>query len=142
MDVFSGCGGASLGFKLNGFDIAYAVDINEAACATYRANLKLTPQIEDVTNLSGKDILEFAGLKKGEPTVMIFCAPCQGFTELRKRKYDKRNKLVFRSVDLIGQVKPEFVFFENVPGILKVSNGKYMRFVRRKVDQVRLSLRL
>ena len=36
--LFAGAGGCSLGFKQAGFKVAYAVDIDHAACVTYRHN--------------------------------------------------------------------------------------------------------
>ncbi len=40
IDLFAGCGGMSLGFKLAGYDLALAVDNWEAALRCYRANLE------------------------------------------------------------------------------------------------------
>src|SRR2546425_621219 len=125
IDIFSGCGGASLGFMLRGFQIAAAVDNDESACKTYRNNLGLDPMVEDITELSSREILKRAGMKPAEPTVLIGCPPCQGFSRLRKKKFDKRNRLVFTYLDIIKTIRPKFVLFENVPGILEVAKGAY-----------------
>jgi DNA (cytosine-5)-methyltransferase 1 len=129
IDLFSGCGGASLGFLLQGFTLAAAVDNDEAACKTYSTNLGLEPLLEDIDATSAKEILKSADLKSGEPTVVIGCPPCQGFTRLRKRKFDRRNRLIYNYVNLVEELKPEFVLFENVPGILKVARGTYFEWV-------------
>jgi DNA (cytosine-5)-methyltransferase 1 len=121
---------------LGGFELACAVDINEYACKTYEANLGLTPLVENITKLTGAEILRSSGMKKGEPSVLIFCVPCQGFTRLRKKKFDPRNRLVFRCVDLIGAIKPQFVFFENVSGILTVADGKYFNYLRENLTKL------
>jgi len=129
IDLFSGCGGASLGFLLQGFRLAAAIDNDKAACETYKTNLGLEPLLGDVGSTSAKEILDSAGLRPREPTVVIGCPPCQGFTKLRKKKFDKRNRLIYKYVDLVKELKPEFVLFENVPGILRVARGTYFEWV-------------
>lgn len=129
VDIFSGCGGASLGFRLKGFRIAAALDNNEIASKTYEDNLGLEPIVEDINAISGREILKKAGLARGETTVLIGCPPCQGFSRLRKKKFDKRNKLVYSYLDIVHTIRPRYLLFENVPGILEVAQGTYFEKV-------------
>ena len=40
IDLFCGCGGLSLGFKMSGFNPIAGIDFNEAAIKTYRLTIK------------------------------------------------------------------------------------------------------
>jgi len=48
---------------------------------------------------------------------------------MRRKKFDRRNRLIYKYVDLVKDLNPEFVLFENVPGILKVARGTYFEWV-------------
>ena len=51
--LFSGIGGIDLGFEQAGFEIAWANDLDTAACKTYRNNFPNTVLIEgDVRNIN------------------------------------------------------------------------------------------
>ena len=45
IDLFCGCGGLSLGFKMSGFDPVAGIDFNQAAIKTYRRNFRKTKAI-------------------------------------------------------------------------------------------------
>ena len=123
IDLFAGCGGASLGFKDAGFDVRVAVELDPVAGASYQANHPGTRLIlEDISNLSADEILQAANLQPGECTVVIGCPPCQGFSTHRLRaagRNDPRNELVSIFADRILEIRPAFFLFENVPGLLR-----------------------
>ena len=136
MDIFSGCGGASLGFVLRGFEIVASIDNDASACKTYKANLGGDPIVDDVKEFSGNDLLKQSGMARGETTVVIGCPPCQGFSRLRKQHSDKRNRLIFDFIGIVRQVRPKFVTFENVPGVLEVAGGRYFRQLRSELSSM------
>ena len=57
MDLFSGCGGMSLGFKQAGFHILLAIDIDSVANREYAANLNLNPLQLDLFEVTAGQIL-------------------------------------------------------------------------------------
>ncbi|MDK2464717.1 MAG: DNA cytosine methyltransferase [Candidatus Korarchaeota archaeon] len=119
VDLFSGAGGASLGFLQAGFRMLAAVDIDRRACGTYARNIPGVEVLrEDVRGLSGEDVLSSVGLGVGEVDVAVGCPPCQGFTDHGKPG-DPRNSLVMEFARLISEMRPRAVVFENVPGMLK-----------------------
>ena len=92
IDLFAGVGGMSLGFEQAGFDVKAAVELDpvHAACHAFNfPDCKVLPH--SVTDLSGDDIRQQAGIV-GQ-TVDLVCggAPCQGFSLIGKRA------LVFRT---------------------------------------------
>ncbi len=114
MDLFSGAGGLTWGFRRAGFESVLAVDFDRASCETYRANFcaggtdhVICGPIENVARFVAADVIV------GGP-------PCQGFSALGKRDpNDPRNSLwrhYFRAVD---QVLPKVLVMENVPELLR-----------------------
>lgn len=132
IDIFAGCGGGTLGFANAGYDVRAAVEIDVMACRSYRLNHPAVDLLErDVRQLTADDILKAAGLRPGDTTVLLGCPPCQGFSTLsRLGADDVRNSLVWRFASLAVEIAPEFVVFENVPG-LKGGVGK-LRWARAK----------
>ncbi len=119
IDLFSGCGGMSLGFKQAGFEVVLAVDIDSNANQEYECNLGSISHQIDLFEVSSDQILNLAWIKKGELDVLVGCPPCQGFTQLRSRnKSYQTNDLVGRMAKLVVEINPRFVVFENVPGLL------------------------
>jgi DNA (cytosine-5)-methyltransferase 1 len=130
-DLFSGCGGMSLGFKWAGFECVGALDINENACKTYAANIGTEPLNKDITKYSERtpeeetpeDLMDEFGVEPGELDVLISCAPCQGFSQHRNKddgnKHEDRNTLVSLSAELAVAIDPEFFVMENVPELIR-----------------------
>ena len=58
IDLFSGAGGLSQGFRDAGFNIISAVEIDKNLSQTYRNNFKKTKLFEDdITKVKSKDLL-------------------------------------------------------------------------------------
>jgi len=137
IDLFSGCGGSSLGFKEAGFKVVAAVDIDHWACETYALNVGIQPIEGDLRNVTGQQILEKAGLKRGEVDVVVGCPPCQGFSSLRRTKKgdspDYRDDLLRVFAQRVIEIFPRMVVFENVPGIMR---GRGRTFLRKFIKEM------
>jgi DNA (cytosine-5)-methyltransferase 1 len=133
IDLFSGCGGLSLGLKGAGFTVAAAVEIDRKAQETYRLNhpnVRLYPQ--DIRKLDPAQILAEAGLKVGELDLLAGCPPCQGFSRLRTKNKmtsvsDDRNDLVEDFLRFVEVMQPKTVMLENVPALAKDARFLSMR---------------
>ena len=133
IDLFAGCGGLSLGLYQAGWQGLFAIEKNEFAFATLKANLidnkkhfawpDWLPQkpldILKVNQCYTEQLLKLRGtidLVAGGP-------PCQGFSMAGKRvENDIRNQLVFSYIDFIDKVRPRLILFENVKGFTYVFN--------------------
>lgn len=121
VSLFSGCGGSSLGYSLSGFTALLAVDISLKSCKNYKRNFpKVKVWNTDLREISGSEILNSIGIKKGELDFLDASPPCQGFSMAGKREVsDKRNELIFDTVKKIEQIYPKVFLIENVEGLIK-----------------------
>jgi DNA (cytosine-5)-methyltransferase 1 len=120
IDLFCGAGGLSLGAHFAGFKTAVAADIDASLTSSYSENFpgaKLL--LKDLSQLSGRSLLEEAGVKAKEVSGIIGGPPCQGFSLMGRRDItDPQNALIGHFFRLVNEIKPNFFVMENVPGIL------------------------
>lgn len=137
VDLFSGCGGMSLGFSSTGlFKMAGAVDVNDVSLKSYSDNFRTKALNRDVKELAKSDsnlkrLLKELDYSDELPLVLIGCAPCQGFSSHRKKNWneeDIRNSLVVDFARIVVKMKPACVVMENVPELL---SGKYWPFFEK-----------
>jgi len=127
-DLFCGAGGMAKGFEMAGFNQLCGMDWFKEAGMTYRHNFK-HPFIEgDITQKSIKDkfIQTVKKQLKGKPlTVLSGGFPCQGFSMSGSRIVeDTRNSLYKDMLEIIEELKPEFIVAENVKGLRSMLKGK------------------
>lgn len=126
VSLFSGCGGFDLGLSRCGADIIWANDIDYHAASAYKSIFPNTEFIhEDISNIQTFPSAD----------ILIGCYPCTGFSLAARRKWkdrgerdlrdDPRNFLFHQFLRAIDQVKPKFIFVENVRGMLSASNGYF-----------------
>ena len=123
IDLFSGCGGLSLGFEMAGFKSILAIDNWKDALTTYAFNRKEARTLcGDLATLDPYKIKEKCNIS--DVDVIIGGPPCQGFSVAGKRIIeDERNKLYKAFVEYVGCLRPKAFVMENVPNILSIGNG-------------------
>ncbi len=150
IDLFSGCGGLSLGFQWEllfnknesnpicmphynkpktSFDIVYANDNNLHALNTYQYNFD-----KNGKHTSSEDIKNLLKEKKRLPKaqVVIGGPPCQGFSLLnRQRSNDSRRSLWRHFINVAENVKAEVIVMENVQQLLSSPEFMDMKKVLR-----------
>lgn len=125
IDLFSGCGGLTLGLKQAGFRVIGAVEIDPLAVETYKANHKrVKVWSQDIRKVAVSRLARELGLRRGELDLLAGCPPCQGFSTLttlngHSDKNDSRNDLVFQFLKFVRVLRPRAVMMENVPGLAK-----------------------
>lgn len=115
IDLFSGCGGMSLGFQEAGFDILAAFDKWDSAINVYRENF--THPIYNM-DLSDKKSIEI--IKEFNAEMIIGGPPCQDFSSAGKRDETLgRADLTISFANIIAEIKPKWFVMENVERITK-----------------------
>lgn len=150
LDFFSGAGGTSLGFAalntvIPTFKMLGGCDINQISAQTYSRNFD-TPVIhEDIVRLANEEgaletLLESIGFDTNKPTILIGCAPCQGFSSHRKRHWDEeddvRNSLVMAFATIVGKIMPDVIVMENVPEFLSQKYWRYFSAAKKSYQQL------
>jgi len=136
IDLFSGCGGMSLGLEAAGFDIAAAVELDPIHTLVHHVNFPYSVSIcQDINHLKTQKLM--AQIKQqgfsGEVDLIAGGPPCQGFSHIGKRQLDDpRNSLVFQYVRIIKDIKPKYFIFENVPGI---ASGEHRQFLDELISE-------
>ena len=123
IDLFCGIGGLSLGAARAGFEVGGAVDLDPHAVLAHSKNFRATNHIQaDVSDLTGRELLETLELRGREITGIIGGPPCQGFSHIgRQDQNDARNGLFSEFFRIVNEVRPAFFVAENVPGIMSPS---------------------
>lgn len=131
VDLFSGCGGLSLGLTQAGFNVVGAVEIDGLAADTYEANHDGKVIRADVCDVSSTQLRALS--PTGTVDLLSGCAPCQGFCSLtsKQERDDPRNKLLLQMSRIIGGLRPTTIFMENVPGLVTRGEKIFRTFLDR-----------
>ena len=130
IDLFSGCGGLSLGLSQAGWQGLFAIERATDAFETFRANFlseasrcrfqwpawleQSAHSIDDVLKAHHGEL----GKLRNKVDLIAGGPPCQGFSFAGKRKNsDPRNKMFQRYVSFVELINPKFLVLENVPGM-------------------------
>ncbi|MFD2113254.1 DNA cytosine methyltransferase [Thiorhodococcus fuscus] len=116
IDLFSGCGGFSLGAHRAGFHVAAAFDNDPILSSSFESNFPSTlHELRDVAGLRGEDLRAVAG---GRVDGIFGGPPCQGFSDIGRRdRSDPRRRLLAHFYRLVAETGPTFFVMENVRGL-------------------------
>lgn len=121
LDLFSGIGGFSEGFKRAGwrFKKHYYSEIDKHAIQVYRKQFSGAEHVGSVEDVSKDKIKPGRG-------VVTFGFPCQDISIAGKRGGLKasRSGLFFKAIKIVDRLQPEYFIFENVKGLFSSNGGK------------------
>ncbi|ELI1830392.1 DNA cytosine methyltransferase [Vibrio fluvialis] len=156
IDLFSGCGGLSLGLGKAGWNGLFAVEKDEMAFSTFKHNLldsndshfqwpSWLPQEATTIQKLLKNYKDELSLLKGKVDLIAGGPPCQGFSLAGQRnESDPRNKLSHEYIKMVKIVEPSYLLLENVRGFnssFKDTNGKknkipYSEVVKKRLERL------
>lgn len=110
IDLFAGCGGLSLGFEQQGFDIVAAFEWWDAAVKCYEANFNHPVFKVDLSDTDNAICI----IRKYHPDMIIGGPPCQDFSHAGKRIEASRAILTDAYAKIVGAIKPVCFVMENV----------------------------
>ncbi len=136
LDLFSGCGGLSLGFQRAGFEISASVESNPIAAASHARNFHGSdPRHAEALDITQVKPVELArklclGQVAEAIDVIIGGPPCQAFARVGRSKlreveehpeafqHDPRAKLYTTYLEYVRAFKPLAILMENVPDVM------------------------
>lgn len=135
VDLFSGCGGNSLGLSMAKYNPLLSVEMIHDASETHRLNFKKGTHLErDIRTIKESEIKNIVGNKQVHVLAAGF--PCQGFSTAGKRDMmDERNSLYLEVIRFAKVLKPWFILMENVPGIISMNGGKFIDSILSDFDK-------
>lgn len=139
VDLFSGCGGLSLGIERAGGQLIAAVEKSDMAARTFFHNyiedandifkwqrhvaaplgqqLKKKVLVSELANVL-KDADVMKSLADMQLDLVVGGPPCQGFSLAGRRNHeDMRNRLAWEYLDFVQSTRPKAVVIENVVGM-------------------------
>lgn len=110
VDLFSGCGGLSLGFEAAGAEVEAAFDWWDPAIAVYRENISHPIFKQDLSDVDSSVNL----IGPFRPDMIIGGPPCQDFSHAGKRSEGNRANLTVAFAEIMERVLPQYFVMENV----------------------------
>ena len=139
IDLFAGAGGLSEGFRMEDFHILAANDFDKDAANTYKLN---HPEVHfldgPIQNITGREILKAAGIKKRELDVLIGGPPCQAFSVYNHQRgfHDERSGLFREYIRIVEALEPKTIVMENVTGMSSVEKGRAIIEIQESLEKL------
>lgn len=150
IDLFSGCGGFSLGLVQAGWRIVAAVENSYYSMLTYIYNIPCFQKaplhfyFTDIHEVTGANITK--ALRGRRVDLIVGGPPCQSFSKSGPREIgDERDLLLWQFGRVIKELQPKCYVMENVPDIATKAfpNGKgvivewlkYMEAGKEQIDK-------
>jgi DNA (cytosine-5)-methyltransferase 1 len=116
VDLFSGCGGLSLGLQLAGFNVVAAYENWEPAISIYKSNFQHPVHDLDLSKVQAA----IAHIEQYEPEMISGGPPCQDFSSAGKRdEKGGRGDLTICFAHIVAGISPKWFIMENVDRIHK-----------------------
>jgi DNA (cytosine-5)-methyltransferase 1 len=137
LDLFAGIGGFRLGMQQAGHECVGYVEWDKYARKSYEAIHDTEGEwtAHDIRAVTDNDL----GLLRGKG-IDIICGgfPCQAFSVAGKRGGfdDTRGTLFFEIARFAQQIKPRFLFLENVKGLLSHDQGNTFGTILHTLDEL------
>lgn len=159
VSLFAGAGGTDVGLERAGWRTVLASDIDAACMATLQAAKQAAISVAD---RSGETYLDKAGFKLADareltgsdlrpdgvphdwrPDLLAGGPPCQPWSSagLQKGLQDERGQLLGHFVRLVTELRPRFVLFENVRGLVTAVGrtgkpGEVLVAIKRSFEEI------
>lgn len=158
LDLFSGCGGLSLGFQAAGCEIVAAMETDGLAARSHAINFfKGEPDVidrharpHDIAIVEPEELVEEFGLGNVADAfdMIIGGPPCQAYARVgraklreiaehpRAFKIDPRANLYLRYLHYVRHLKPIALLLENVPDILNYGGHNVFQEILEALDEM------
>nr|WP_290701151.1 DNA cytosine methyltransferase [Halomonas sp. UBA3074] len=152
--LFSSAGIGELGVERAGVKIKLANEIIPLRAACYKNNFKNGEMLEgDINEVKEEFVVKAKELLNGDELFLLYATPpCQGMSsngmgrlkweisQGTRVKEDERNRLIIPAVEIIIALKPKWVIFENVPGMMNTEIRTHGNHFENVIDYLKRNL--
>ena len=131
ISLFSGIEAATVAWQTLGWEpVAYA-EIEPFPKAVLKHHYPNVPDLGDMTKVNWKEYHHAAD-------VVVGGSPCQAFSiaGLRKALDDPRGQLMLEYLRACAEIDPEWIVWENVPGVLSAEHGQAFQSLLEAVAEL------
>ena len=131
ISLFSGIESATVAWQTLGWEpVAYA-EIEPFPKAVLKHHYPNVPDLGDMTKVNWKEYHHAAD-------VVVGGSPCQAFSiaGLRKALDDPRGQLMLEYLRACAEIDPEWIVWENVPGVLSAEHGRAFQSLLEAVAEL------
>lgn len=134
VSLFSGIEAASVAWRPLGWEALAFAEIEPFPCAVLSERFPDVPNLGDVTKV---DWTPYVGAD-----VVVGGSPCQSFSVAGNRRGmdDDRGRLMLEYVRAIRDIRPRWLVWENVPGVLSQDGGRAFATLLRELAECGYSL--
>ncbi len=132
-----------LGFEAAGFETAVAVEMDAMCCRTLRHNRAWPVIHRDIHEVPSDELLEVAGLGKGDANLLIGGPPCQPFSKSgfwatgdSKRLEDPRASTLDAYLRILEDTLPQAFLLENVAGIAFKGKSEGLEYLFDRIAEI------
>ena len=159
ISTFAGGGGSSTGYRLAGGKILAVNEFVAEAQRTYKENYPDTPILpDDIKQLTGKDLMDAAGIKPGELDILDGSPPCSAFSMAGVishgaggkhsdgwgstknysdgKKVENIEDLFFEFLRVAKEIKPKVIIAENVAGLTMGEAKEYFNKIINTFEDI------
>ena len=135
LDLFAGIGGFRLGMESAGHECIGFCEIDKFARASYKAihDTKGEIELHDITRVTDESIRRI-----GRVDAICGGFPCQAFSIAGNRRgfEDTRGTLFFEIARFASILRPQYLFLENVKGLLNHDGGATFETILGALDEL------
>lgn len=147
VSLFTGAGGLDLGLELAGFSHTICVENDASARATLAHNRPAwrlsSREKSDITAISAQEVLQQAGIRRGEPALLAGGPPCQPFSKASlwangttRGLTDPRAETLRCFLSVAAYALPEVILIENVPGFRRSSGQDGVSLINDRLEEI------
>lgn len=157
VDLFSGCGGMSLGFQSAGCEILAGIELEEIRAKTHARNFHGHDKEVEGRHGRGRDVTALDPVKTlqelnpGRPPevdILVGGPPCQAYARVGRAKLreiaqhpeayqrDPRGQLYAAYIRWVEALQPVAVVMENVPDILNVGGVQVAEVIAESLEEL------
>lgn len=119
ISLFSGIEAASVAWEPLGWEPVAFSEIEPFPCAVLAERFPDVPNLGDVNEIDWSDYV-------GAVDLIVGGSPCQAFSVAGRRRglMDERGRLMLEYVRAVREIRPRWVLWENVPGVLPKTKAR------------------